>query len=242
MKFLRRYKNYYFPIAALCVLGCSPDDLSAPSPTASPLPAGSEYYPLTIGQYSTYNVEDIRYSLRDGADTMQYQLQERVTDSLTGAGGEIIYTLERYSRSSSAATWQLDSTWTARKSEQRLVVVENNIPFVKLIFPFQEALEWDGNALNSRPEQTYLLTATDSTLRREMGNNLLLKDCRTVIQRQLETLVNDSVMVETYSANVGLVYRKNRILQYCADENCIGQQLIESGRVYRQTLIEYGKN
>lgn len=221
---------------SLLLLSCTTDDTVLPRHSD-----GTDYYPLGTNQSATYEVEDIRYSLRDGADTNRYQLRERVADTYPGAGGEIIYSLERYTRNAPQDPWQLDSIWTARKDERRVVVVENNVPYLKLMFPFQDQLQWDGNALNSAPAQTYTLTTTDSTLRREIGPGLdsLLDNSRTVVQRQLETLVNDSVLLETYAAGVGLLYKKTRILQYCADEDCIGQKIIESGRSYRQTLVTY---
>ena len=242
MNFTLKYLNYLALSSALLILGCSTDD-ALPPVLSDAAPLGSNYYPLAIGRYAVYEVEDIRYSLRDGADTTRYQLREQVADSLVGAGGEIIYILERYAKNQPEDRWQLDSVWTVRRNEQRVVVVENNVPFVKLVFPFQEDLQWDGNRLNSRPALTYALNLTDSTLRQEIGAawDSLLDDSRTVVQRQLETLVNDSVLVETYAPAAGLIYKKTRILQYCADEDCIGQQQIESGRLYRQTLIDYGQ-
>ncbi len=203
-----------------------------------------QYYPLTVGRYSVYDVEDIRYTARDGIDTNQYQLRERVADSWPGAGGEIIYSLERYTRNLPENDWQLDSVWTARKNEQQVVVVENNVAFTKLVFPFSDALEWNGNALNTRPKLRYQLTTTDSTTSREIGSvwKDQVEESRTVVHRQLETLVNDSIMTETYAPKVGLLYKKTRILHYCADDDCIGQKQIVSGRSYRQTLLTYGED
>ena len=241
MVFSLKYVSLSWLICLVLMSGCTSDDIPTPGANEGDRPVGSDYYPLTVNQYAVYHVEDIRYSLRDGADTGQYQLLERVADSLPGAGGEIIYTLERYTRNLPDDAWALDSIWTARKSERRVVVVENNVPFVKLVFPLQAGTEWDGNALNSRPPQTYTLTLTDSTLQREIGLDSLLVQSRTVVQRQLETLVNDSVLVETYGPGVGLIYKKSRVVEYCADEDCIGQKQIEAGRIYRQTLIEHGK-
>ena len=239
VKVLLRRAAFFLLGGGLLFLGCISDDMPAPAlPTAGP-----DYFPLSVNRYAIYDVEDIRYTLRDGADTSRYQLREWVADSLIGEGGEIIYSLLRYTRNSVADQWQLDSIWTARKNQARVVVVENNVPFLKLVFPFQEGLQWDGNLLNSTWPQTYTLTATDTTLRREIGTDLdsLLDNSQTVIQRDLQTLVNDSVLLETYGEQVGLIFKKSLILQYCADEDCIGQQKIESGRSYRQTLVAYGK-
>ena len=234
--FLRCFAPFFL---GLLLLGCVSDDLPSPIPPV----AGPDYFPLSVNRYAIYDVEDIRYTLRDGADTNRYQLRELVADSLLGEGGEIIYSLKRYTRNPSVDRWQLDSIWTARKNQERVVVVENNVPFLKLVFPFREGLQWDGNLLNSRWPQPYTLTATDTTLHQEISSNLdtLLDHSQTVVQRNLRTLVGDSVLVEIYGKDVGLLYKKSLILQYCADEGCIGQQQIESGRSYRQTLVAYGK-
>ncbi len=223
-------------MVALCALGCGDDDNVLPMS-----PSASDYFPLSVGQTSVYSVEEVLYNLRDGADTSRYQLREVVAEAYEGAGGEIIHTLERYTRASSQDAWVLDSLWTARKNEQEAIVVESNVPYVKLTFPFEDDLQWNGNALNNQPALTYTLSETDSTLRKEMGTALdsLLINSRTVVQRQLETLVNDSILTETYAPGVGLIHKKSRILQYCADEECIGQKVIEAGRSYRQTLIAY---
>ncbi len=235
------YLGYLVVIGLMA--GCASDEASPIEPDFDET-FGTQYYPLTVGRSAIYAVEDIRYTVRDGIDTNQYQLRERVADAWTGAGGEIIYSLERYTRDLTEDDWQLDSVWTARKDERAVVVVENNVPYTKLVFPFRDALEWNGNVLNSRPELRYQLTTTDSALRREIGPTWSdqLEQSRTVVQRQLETLVNDSVLTETYAPELGLLYKKTRILHYCADDDCIGQKQIVSGRSYRQTLLTYGED
>ncbi|MGB3780695.1 MAG: hypothetical protein WA960_20185, partial [Tunicatimonas sp.] len=179
-------KTTYYLIGYLSSLvflfGCASDENSSFNPAFDET-LGAQYYPLTVGRYSVYEVEDIRYTVRDGIDTSRYQLRERVADSWTGAGGEIIYSLERYTRDLPDNDWQLDSVWTARKNEQAVVVVENNVAYTKLVFPFRDALEWNGNALNSRPELRYQLTTTDSALSKEIGSvwNNQIEESRTVI-------------------------------------------------------------
>jgi hypothetical protein len=45
---------------------------------------------------------------------------------------------------------------------------------------------------------------------------------------------------EVYARNVGLIYKEITALNYCVEDNCRGQEIIESGTVYKQELIEYG--
>ena len=135
------------------------------------------------------------------------------------------------------------SVWTARLNAQRAVVVENNTPFIKLVFPFVNDLEWDGNALNAKPTDRYELQSTSETLLEEIESPLdtLLDQSITVVQSNLSSLVNDSIFSETYVDEIGLFYKKSVDLAYCAEEDCLGQFIIDFGRDYRQTLIAYGK-
>lgn len=207
---------------------------------------GIDYFPLEVGRYAEYDVEAITFTVIAEPDTQIYQLREVVADSFPGEGGETVYRLERFKREASQNAWRPDSVWTARKSPQRVVVVENNVPLVKLVFPFSNGLIWDANALNSREVDTYELVATTPVLKEEIISPLdsaLLEDMLTVIQEQSQdTIITRVEASETYAENLGLVYKKSLRLQYCNSEpECIGLGILESGRIYRQTLTAYGK-
>lgn len=231
---------FYWASLLIILWGCE-SEIIAPHGTR----LGFNYFPLAIGNYTTYWVEDIRYAFGKDPDTSYYQLKEVVADSFPGEGGEVVYQLVRYSRGLESEPWHLDSIWTARKNMRRVVVVENNVPFIKLVFPFRRGVAWDGNALNSRAEQIYTLEATHEAVREEIQSPLdtLLAKSLTVIQQQSQdTIILYTQKLETYVEDVGLVYRKSVNLQYCASEpECMGLGIIESGWRYKQTLIDYGK-
>ncbi|MFP4089123.1 MAG: hypothetical protein ACLFUB_12045 [Cyclobacteriaceae bacterium] len=236
--------RFSFIISSLlfCLLlsACESDTIS-PQDTR----LGIDYFPLKVGNYAEYRLEDIRYSLAGPPDTLNYLLREVVADSFPGEGGEIVYRLERFSRLTEADSWQLDSIWTARKSTRRLVVVENNVPYIKLVFPFSSGLTWDGNALNAKEPRFYELSPTDTTLFAEIDSpldSLLRENSLTVLQEiSQDTIITEVRQFETYVKDVGLFYKKNLRLEYCASSpECIGLEIIEGGRSYRQTLIRYG--
>lgn len=207
---------------------------------------GLDFYPLETGLFAEYEVEVINYTVVNEPDTQRYQLRELVADSFSGQGGEDVFMLERFTRMGDEERWSLDSVWTARSSSQRIVVVENNVPRVKLVFPFKTGLTWDANALNSREENSYELVATPQVLIDEIVSPLdsgTFDNLLTVIQEQSQdTIITRVEASETYAQDIGLVYKKTLRLQYCNSEPaCIGLGLLESGRIYRQTLIAYGK-
>lgn len=229
-----------FVAASLSLWSCESETIP---PQTSRL--GLNYFPLEVGRYAIYQVENIEYSISAEADTQRYQLREVVADSFPGQGGEVVYRLERFLRDSDTESWDLDSVWTARKSNQRVVVVENNIPLIKIVFPLVLGLRWDANALNSREETRYELRNTSQTLLDEIDSPLdsaLQDDVLTVIQAESQdTIISRVQASETYVENLGLFYKKSLRLQYCASEpECVGLGILESGHIYRQTLIAYG--
>ncbi|WKN44643.1 hypothetical protein [Tunicatimonas pelagia] len=219
--------------------------LACESETIEPSSArlGFSYFPIEVGNFREYAVQDISYSLLNEPDTQRYFLREVVADSFPGQGNELIYRLERFSRFFPDQAWVLDSVWTARVNTQRAVVVENNTPFIKLVFPFTNKLVWDGNALNAKSADRYELQTTPEALLEEIESTIdtLLTQSITVVQSNVSSLVSDSIFSETYVDNVGLFYKKSVNIAYCAEEDCLGQFIIDFGRDYRQTLTAYGK-
>ncbi|MGB5980063.1 MAG: hypothetical protein WBG62_21795, partial [Cyclobacteriaceae bacterium] len=85
--------------------------------------------------------------------------------------------------------------------------------------------EWDGNAYNASASDVY-------TARFEEEGDLL-----TVVQEELrDTIVSQDIRKEVYSYDIGLVYREITLLNYCTRPDCLGEGIVEDGRVYKQTL------
>jgi len=238
-------RSLSFFCAATGLLGlltaCDSETLPAPSEQA-----GSNFFPLEVGRFAEYTIERIDYTLVSEPDTQRYLLREVVADSFPGQGGEVVYRLERSIRDNASQAWQLDSVWTARKNAQRVVVVVNNQPLIKLVFPPRPGIQWDAHALSSREAMLYELRASPSVLLDEINSPLdstLWMNSLTVIQAESrDTIITNVQASETYAEDLGLVYKKSLKLAYCAsDPECVGIGQLESGYIYRQTLTAYGK-
>lgn len=239
MKLIKKAWNLLLPM--FVVSACETEYLPPQS-----IDTGSSYYPLEVGLFADYQVQEVVYSVVAPPDTQTYQLREVVSGSSIGEGGETVYKLERFSRPELSVEWRLDSVWTARKNSQRVVKVENNVPLIKLPFPISLGVQWDANALNSQDEVVYVLTTTPDLIKSEVDTLLdrsVFENMLTVVQeRSQDTIITRVDVTETYAKDVGLVYKKSLRLQYCNSEpECIGLGIIESGRIYRQTLVAYGK-
>ena len=47
---------------------------------------------------------------------------------------------------------------------------------------------------------------------------------------------------EVYKDSTGLVYRLHNVVQMCSRPDCVGQGIVQSGRFYREVLINEGNN
>ena len=233
MKIVRTRGIYWFVILPiLLAIGCN--ELTAPEPER----LGYDYFPLVIGDFRIYDVEIINYNLDGSTDTVVYQLKEVVADSSI-IGEETSYRLDRFRRVNSLETWAIDSVWSARLNTYQAIVVENNVPIIKLSFPLAEDRRWDGNSMNSKDFDefkiknlgaTYQINDIDYPNSLEMLNGDGLDPLK---------ITNDDYHLEVFSSGTGLIFKQDINKKYCS--NCQDPGIIVEGIVYEQKLVEIGK-
>lgn len=201
-----------------------------------PETVGYDYYPLEVGQFRIYDVEEIRY-LITGFDTSAYQLREIIFDTIQSAN-QTTYLLRRDVREDAQDNWESDSIWTVTRASNYLSITENNIPLVKLSFPVNIGNQWDGNGLNSRAEQLYRYQQVESS----MIDSIQIDDqIRVIIEDVEENITGVDLRSEVYVRGIGLVEKDFLTQKKCTASDC-GPDLGEviAGRSVKQTLIEIG--
>ena len=195
---------------------------------------GTNYFPLKTGTYHIYQVEGVRYNSMIDSTVFSYLLKDSVVDSFQNLENGISYKIQRDKRLSDQEPWVLDSIWTARKDDRTAVMVENNIPIVKLSFPVGESISWDGNRLNSYDEKKFEMVDVGKPFSGEFDS---FPKTITVIQEYLPpNIVNSISKKEVYAENVGLISKENIILIYIQNTG-----IIDSGIKYYQHLVAYGE-
>jgi hypothetical protein len=201
---------------------------------------GQEYFPLEGNSYRIYDVNKIDYSILGNIDSARYYLKEVVSDSFLNLNNEYSYVLGRYKKSGLESEWALDSVWTATRYQGKVVVTENNVPYIKLVFPVLENKKWDGNMMNGFDEEKYTMgnigrAFTSGKVNHPATLSILQKD-------NPDTLLVREKKWEVYGKNIGLIYKEIINVRYCSELSCIGEGIIVSGNKYRQELVEYGKD
>lgn len=218
----------FIAMAGLLMYSCS-------DPEVTPRVDGQDYFPLNDTTERVYEVEEIMISPLGGSDTTNYQLMERVGDKAVTEAGDTVYVLYRYTRIDDGAEWDFQNTRPVRVQKGNLLVTENNIPYARLSFPFFEGKNWDGNAYNAFDEDEYTM--------QNVGESYTLKgntysETVTVVQEDVQdTIVQKDIRMEIYARNTGLIYKESVLLNYCTRPECLGEGIIEDGRLLKQILI-----
>ncbi len=217
--------------AALTLTGCETDL----APQALP---EHDYFPLQSGHFVVYDVEETRYALNANPVTQRYQLKELTGPAYLDAAKQTAFQLVRSRRGADDQPWLPDSLWTARLSNNEAIRAENGQNIVKLIFPVNDFLIWNGNRHNAREADGYELRNAGQPYR--VGPTEF-PETVTVVAQDDSTLIALDKRLEVFARQVGIVYKETARLSYCAESACLGKAKIEYGtrQIYR--LREHGQ-
>jgi len=169
------------------------------------------YFPSSIGKYIVYDVDSVyRTSFDYKLDTVRYQLKEVIDSIYTDNTGRPTMKINRYRKlfSSSvpysAMPWTLLNIWSANRTLTDAERVEDNVRYVKLVFPVVLYQTWNGNAFNTQGLLNYYYSSIDQTAQIEGAN---LDSVLTVIQIADSNNITEQFATEKYAKNIGLIYR-----------------------------------
>ncbi len=231
---LRGLVSIFFCVGLMILEGCS---------GSSQLRIADQlYFPLRVGNYLIYQVSETNIQHINCSDNALspnvYQLKVLIFDSVKNAEGGYNYNIHRYTRPNSSLAWADLDTWSARVTNNQVIVNEGNIPYVKFLFPLVANSKWNGNKYNDFAEEDYTLQNYGRPYQLESGEKYPLT--LTVAQSDNQDFfVYQDKRVEIYAVNVGLIYKETTQLTYFQDP-CYGQQKVKTGLTYTQSLISYG--
>jgi hypothetical protein len=221
------------------------------------------YYPLKIGKYTTFIVDSVLFDPDQGntfdRDSSRTYVREIVTDTLRNNLGELEYKLERYERKNETAAWEIKNIWTAAINGTQAIRTENNLRFLKFIFPIDKRSNWNGNIFidinreiefqgeRMRPFSNWEYEVDSIDVSGNIGNFAF--DSLLIISEADETnIIERRYSRSKYAKNVGLVWKEQFILdsQYCNQNPVPGdcntkpwEEKGEKGYILRQWIIDY---
>ncbi|MHA4809679.1 hypothetical protein ACX0G9_16315 [Flavitalea flava] len=220
--------------AVLIIAACK--KVSYPNPGSPIVPYSPAFQ---VGKYITYRLDSLAFYYYGQKDTItSYLAKDSVEEAFTDNQGRPSWRIVRYlTDATGTLPWAPTETYSVTPTSASLEMNENNLRVVKLALPLSEGYSWSGNSyLPYDPYQDFFDFSDASHLNLKLWNftyqnvnqpytinNQTYDSTVTVLQ------VNDSINVpilidtsfasrsywsETYSKNIGLIYRHTILWEY----------------------------
>jgi hypothetical protein len=109
------------------------------------------YFSLELNKVLEYQVDSIVFDPATTGGTAQLVsttwVREVVADTLRTQTGDLFWLIERFERRSDTLPWILARIWSAQVTPQQAIRQEENLSYVRMIFPMDRRSEWNGNVL-----------------------------------------------------------------------------------------------
>lgn len=245
-------QNIFFTgfTALLLLLGsCSVKDIEPSSIEA----IGREFYPVQSGNTWIYQVDSTTYTSRFIesqnriiTDTFRdrFFIMEKIADSIGLQEGNPFFRIEIYRSADSLGPWRIDSVWSIQRGRDKILKTENNRPIVKLKFPLQKGIRWDGNQYNSLQESsgTGWFYVKEINTNYPFGNNLY--PSALIIQKSDSDCLGKTSFYERYLKGIGPAFMMKSSILYLQEgpDPCGNLPRIESGteRIFKLIRFEKG--
>lgn len=185
-----------------------------------------QYMPLSVGSWSIYDLHEEVYSSGQAAPVIRdWQERDQVT-SLVTDGGRTTFLITTSKRNNSEDYWQVVGQYTIDRYPDKALTTMDNRTNVTMVFPVTTGAKWDGNAYNEFEKEEHQydeIGKTQKIAEKDYANTV------TVVERDLETMINFYRGKRVYALGYGLVYEEQIAYEYCQDDDCIGSAKIESG-------------
>jgi hypothetical protein len=168
---------------------------------------GYEYFPSKKGNYVIYQVDSLFYNdFTSTIDTFHFQIKEIIADNFLDLSKQSTQRIERFYRKETNDVWVIKDVWFSNRTSNTAEKVEENIRFVKIVFPLKKGNEWNGNRFNSLGEQNYTLKQLNESF--QLGN-LNFDSIININQIADSNLIEKKIAFEIYAKHIGLVYKKD---------------------------------
>lgn len=194
--------------------------------TSAPL---SDYFPLQVGKYITYDLDSTVFLSFGKRDTViSYQVQDKIDAQITDNNGKTVYRVIRYIRKDETRQWNVNNTFMVVPEENTIDFIENNLRFQKLKLPIKEGFSWKGNsylAIFPYPLYEFASAFTENwdytydSINVPLTLGLLTIDSTIKVAQIDESLGQDPLdpstsyaertyAIEKYGKGIGLIYKE----------------------------------
>jgi hypothetical protein len=185
---------------------------------------GREYFPITQGHFIEYEVDSIVYNdFTKTVDTTHSEFRDEIGEEFLDNENRKSYLVKRSVRKFTSNPWQERLVYYFTPTQSSIEVVDDNLRFIKLVFPIKENTRWYGNAYLStqfNPDLQWLnnknwyykyqdlsIPYFNSILNFDSTASILQVNEYTGDSTNADAYSDRTYAKEVYAKGIGLVYR-----------------------------------
>lgn len=199
-----------------------------------------DYFPLTIGHYMIYEVNEAVYSSGQANPVIKaYQEKDEISSVTVNTDGSSTYIVSRSSRNTSTDYWVKTKEYSINQFPDKLIFNVDNQSLVPLVFPIDSKITWNGNMYNTLDPEEYHYEEINQPFK--LGSQSFDKTLTLVERRDTTSVIDYDLGIKRFAIGVGLIYDEQTSYEYCqATADCIGKGIIDSGSKKTRKIIEFG--
>lgn len=207
------------------------------------------YFPVEEGHWVLYQVDSIAYNkLQDTVIAYNYLVRETLGECYNDLEGHQWQKISHEVLWDSVAGWQNGAVFSQKRTRGTAERLENNLRFIRLVFPFRNYTYWKGNSYIHYDDlfncnfygdwdYRYKDLFVDQTISDKGFDSVV------VVQQIADSgLVCKSLGIEMYAPGIGLIYKQVERLttqQSSSDPFCIKA---EDGYILRYSILDWKKD
>ena len=227
MKPLFRIALFYFCLGAI---SCSESETPATD-------IGRDYQPMETGLFWEYKVVETVVFGESDSETSNFFLRDKIDYVYINAEGNEVFVVTRQ-KSENRENWSILGNYALQYRNQSFIRTFNNQSVVNLVFPPNLGQQWDAQIYTTNGEDLFTI---------DFLGDYVLEDVK--FSRSLRVLQDESDdeitfrdnRYEVYSKGIGMIEQYYEVYSYCSRNDCLGQQILDSGRLTHLKILTYGK-
>ena len=184
---------------------------------------------LRIGSQWEYEVSQTIYFGENDSEDSNFFYRDRIRTVFVNDAKEQVFIIQR-SKSEDRSNWVKEKDYTLLVREGNIVRTIDNQPIVILIESIRDGATWDGNKYRSQNSDEFVAKRVGDTSseifqieQEDSDDQITFRDIR----------------YESYEKGIGMVELYYEVLTYCSRNDCLGEQLIDSGSKIHMKLLNY---
>lgn len=194
------------------------------------------YFPLEIGKYWIYEVDETVYFGENDYENDHFYYRDEITDLFVNESGESVFIFSRQ-KSMNRTEWENKKVYTFRISNNRIIRKKDNLQEIILVFPLHLNMEWDANGANPNEPEAFTV---DSEGPYAVNNRYFSNTIRVMQNNEDDLITVRDIRYDIYAEGTGLVESYYEVFSYCSRNDCLGKQIIQNGRFTHLKLVSDG--